>query len=114
MTMDSLVGARYSPPMALTGKQRRHLRALGHSLAPVAQIGKAGLSDAVVAAIDTALVDHELIKIKVLETVDGDRDELARALAERTRAEVAQILGRTVLLYRADPDEPRIALPSSR
>jgi RNA-binding protein len=97
--------------MALTGKQRRHLRGLGHSLAPVAQVGKGGISDAVVAALDAALADHELIKIKLLETLDIDRDEAATALAARTKSEVAQVLGRTVLLYRADPDEPAIELP---
>lgn len=97
--------------MPLTGKQRRHLRGLGHNLAPVAQVGKAGVSDAVVAAIDAALADHELVKIKLLESLDVDRDQAAAVLAERTHAEVAQVLGRTVLLYRADPDEPAIELP---
>jgi len=97
--------------MALTGKQRRHLRGLGHSLAPVAQVGKGGVSDAVVAAIDAALSTHELIKIKLLESLEVDRDEAATTLATRTQAEVAQVLGRTVLLYRADPDEPVIELP---
>jgi RNA-binding protein len=97
--------------MSLTGKQRRHLRGLGHGLAPVAQVGKGGVSDAVVAAIDAALAHHELIKIKLLESLDVDRDEAAAALAERTRSEVAQVLGRTVLLYRPDPDDPAIVLP---
>lgn len=97
--------------MALTGKQRRHLRGLGHALTPVAQVGKGGVSDAVVAAIDRALADHELIKVKLLETVDVDREVAATTLAERTHSEVAQVLGRTVLLYRADPDEPVIELP---
>lgn len=100
--------------MSLTGKQRRHLRALGHALAPVAQVGKGGLSDAVVKAIDAALADHELVKIKLLETLDVDRDEAASQLAERTGSQVAQVLGRTVLLYRPDPDEPRIELPRAR
>ena len=97
--------------MALTGKQRRHLRGLGHALAPVAQIGKGGVSDAVVAAIDAALAHHELIKVKLLESLDVGRDEAAAALATRTQSEVAQVLGRTVLLYRPDPDEPTIELP---
>ena len=97
--------------MSLTGKQRRHLRGLGHGLAAVAQVGKGGVSDAVVAAIDAALAHHELIKIKQLESLDVERDDAAATLAERTRSEVAQVLGRTVLLYRADPDEPKIRLP---
>jgi RNA-binding protein len=97
--------------MALTGKQRRHLRALGHALAPVAHVGKGGLSPAVVAAVDRALADHELVKVKLLESLELDRDQAATELAAGTQAEVAQVLGRTVLLYRPDPDQPRITLP---
>ena len=96
--------------MALTGKQRRHLRALGHALAPVAHIGKGGLTDAFVDAVDQALRTHELIKLKLLETAEVDRHEAAEELARRTSAEVAQVLGGTILLYRPDPDEPRIEL----
>ncbi|MEZ4400737.1 MAG: ribosome assembly RNA-binding protein YhbY [Kofleriaceae bacterium] len=99
--------------MTLSGKQRRHLRALGHGLAPVTQIGKGGVSDAVVAAVDEALAHHELVKVKLLETLELDRDAAAELLAARTQAAIAQVLGRTILLYRADPDEPRILLPRS-
>jgi RNA-binding protein len=95
----------------LTGKQRRHLRSLGHDLKPIVQIGKSGIDDGVVAAVDQALVDHELVKIKVGESADVDRHEAAAAIASRTGSEVAQVLGYTVLLYRAHPDEPAIVLP---
>lgn len=95
----------------LTGKQRRHLRALGHSLRPVAQVGKEGLSDGVVAAIARALADHELVKIKLSEAAELDRQAAADELAARTESAVAQILGNTILLYRPDPEEPRIELP---
>ncbi|MBK9035945.1 MAG: ribosome assembly RNA-binding protein YhbY [Myxococcales bacterium] len=97
--------------MALTGKQRRHLRALGHALAPVAQVGKGGVSEAVIAAVDQALTDHELVKIKLLESLELDRNDAAEQLATGTKAQIAQVLGRTVLLYRPDPDEPVIVLP---
>lgn len=96
---------------SLSGKQRRHLRALGHPLAPVAQIGKEGLSEAFVAAVDRALADHELIKVRVLETAALDRHDAADQLAAATRSAVAQVLGNTILLYRADPESPRIELP---
>jgi len=98
--------------MALSGKDRRFLRGLGHHLDPVLQVGKEGLSEAFLAAVEQALSDHELIKIRVGESAPMDRREAADALAEATRAELAQVLGRTFLLYRADADEPRIALPS--
>jgi len=95
----------------LTGKQRRHLRGLGHDLKPIVQVGKDGIDDGVVAAVDQALEDHELVKIRVGEAADLDRHEAAEAIARKTHSEVAQVLGNTVLLYRADPDDPEIVLP---
>ena len=95
----------------LTGKQRRHLRALGHDLRPIVQVGKGGIDDGLVAAVDHALDDHELVKLKLGEAAGLDRHEAADAIARRTHSEVAQVLGNTVLLYRAHPDEPQIVLP---
>lgn len=97
--------------MALTGKQRRHLRALAHPLRPLIQIGKDGVSDALVAATDQALLDHELIKVKVGENAGMERHEAAEALAARTRSEVAQVLGNTVVLYKRRAEDPAIELP---
>jgi RNA-binding protein len=95
----------------LTGKQRRHLRALGHALRPIVQVGKEGIDEGVVAAIKQALGDHELVKLKVGEAAGLDRHDAAADLAQRTHSEVAQVLGNTVLLYRAHPDDPQIVLP---
>src|SRR5438552_1163574 len=89
--------------VALTGKQRRHLRALGHSLRAIVQIGREGASSEVVAACEQALADHELIKVKIGQGTDHGRHDIAGALAERAGAEVAQVLGKTILLYRARP-----------
>ena len=100
--------------MALTGKQRRHLRALGHALRPIVQVGREGASDEVVAACDSALGDHELIKVKIGQGTDDGRHDIADALAQGASAEVAQVLGKTILLYRARPaddERPRIKLP---
>ncbi len=95
----------------LSSKQRRHLRSLAHSLKPVVQIGKGGIDDGLVAAVEQALLDHELIKVKIGENAGMERDEAAEAIATRTKSDVAQILGNIVLLYRAHPDEPTIVLP---
>lgn len=95
----------------LTGKQRRHLRSLGHALEPVVHIGKDGLSEAFVAAVEQALDDHELIKVRVLESAALDRHEAADALAARTGSQVAQVLGNTFLLYRPRAEDPTIILP---
>ncbi len=101
--------------MPLTGKQRRFLRARGHHLAAVLQIGKEGLSETFIAAVDQALEDHELIKIRIGQNalVEGKsaRKEVASKLAEATHSEVAQVLGSTLLLYRTHPEEPRLVLP---
>ncbi|MBI4082728.1 MAG: ribosome assembly RNA-binding protein YhbY [Candidatus Lambdaproteobacteria bacterium] len=96
---------------ALTGKQKRTLRGLGHGLRPAVQIGKQGLAPALLAEIDAQLLQHELIKVKVLETCPLDRLACAAALADATGGTVAQQLGRTVLLYRAHPERPVLALP---
>jgi RNA-binding protein len=95
----------------LTGKQRRFLRGLGHHLEPVVQVGKDGLSEGLVGALDSALGTHELIKIKLGEAAGSDRGAVGAALAEACGADLVQILGRTVLLYRARDEDPVIALP---
>ena len=97
--------------LKLNSKQTSHLRALGHNLNPVVMIGNNGLSEQVLREIDVSLKAHELIKIKVLDTADVERHDAATELAGKTGSEVAQVLGNTILLYRPDPEEPRIALP---
>jgi RNA-binding protein len=98
--------------VVLTGKQRRFLRARGHGLHATVQVGKEGITDAVVAAVEQALLDHELVKVKLGQNALLDRRAAADELAGRVSAEVAQVLGNTVLLYRANPDEPVLRLPA--
>ncbi|HET9988153.1 MAG TPA: ribosome assembly RNA-binding protein YhbY [Kofleriaceae bacterium] len=95
----------------LTGKQRHHLRGLGHALSPIVQVGKGGLDEGLIKAVDQALVDHELIKIRVGDTAELDRHSAAEEIAAQTLSEVAQVIGNVALLYRAHPDEPKITLP---
>lgn len=95
----------------LTGKQKRHLRALGHHLRPVVYVGNAGVSDALVAKVDDELEAHELIKIKVGEGGPEDTAAVGAELARRLRAQHAQTLGRTILLYRERAEDPEIRLP---
>lgn len=97
----------------LTGKQKRYLRGLGHDLKPVVMIGKNELENGVIKETDVALASHELIKVKLLESCLTDRHDAANELAEGTGSEVAQVLGRTILLYRA-AKEPVITLPAGR
>lgn len=95
----------------LTGKQRRHLRALGHHLSPVLQIGHDGLTDSLVAQANAQLETHELIKVKVGESSPLPRHAAAEQLASATHSELAQVLGRTFLLYRPRSQDPQIKLP---
>ena len=97
----------------LTGKQKRYLRGLGHSLKPVITVGKGEISDALLRETDEALAVHELIKVKILESCLLGRDEVAAELAAACKADIAQVLGRTILLYKK-AKEPKIELPQEK
>jgi RNA-binding protein len=86
---------------------RRALRAAGHHLSPVVQVGKEGVTAAVVQQLDEALRAHELVKVKVGTESPEDRFEVAERLGQDAGAQLAQILGRTVLVYRRHPEKPR-------
>ena len=96
---------------ALTGKERRFLRALAHDMDPVVQLGKLGLTEGVVGATDVALDTHELIKLRVGTECPEPVQDIAEALAPQVRAELVQVLGRTILLFRINPKNPRVPLP---
>jgi RNA-binding protein len=99
--------------MMLTGKQKRYLRGLGHSLKPVITVGKGEISDTLLKETAEALAVHELVKVKILESCLLGRDEVATELAVTCKADVAQILGRTILLYKR-AREPKIELPREK
>ncbi len=96
--------------MKLTGKQVRFLRGLGHHLKPVVMIGKEEINAAVLSATDEALAVHELIKVKLQEGCLSDRKDVADELAKATNSAIAQILGKSILLFRAS-EEAKIKLP---
>ena len=97
--------------MALSEKQRKHLRRLAHPLKPIVMLGNAGLTDAVVAELDRALNDHELVKVSARV---GDRETRAAtlsALAARTAGELVQQIGNVGVFYRRRKELPKILLP---
>lgn len=96
----------------LNGKQKRHLRALGHKLKPLIQIGKKEIEAALIEETIVALDHHELVKVKLLESCLLDKHDASVTLAEACGAEVAQILGKTFLLYRP-AKTPIIVLPAT-
>jgi len=75
-------------------------------------VGREGVSEAILAAVANAHAFEELIKVRILDTCDGDRKQVARELAEKSGSALVQVLGRTLLLYTPDPEDPQIKLPS--
>lgn len=96
---------------SLTGKQKRYLRGLAHLMNPLVSVGKNGLSRTLYEQIDQCLLEHELIKIKILNSCPMDKKECSRQISMLSRSHVAQIIGRTLLLYRSHPEKPVIQLP---
>ena len=90
-----------------SGKLRRALRGHGHHLSPIVQIGKGGVSEAVRKQVEQALADHELVKVRVDADSPEDRFAAADALAGLPGANVVQILGRAILVYKRHPHKPR-------
>jgi len=97
----------------MTTHQRAFLKGLAMNIDPIYQIGKGGISDEYVTAIEEALEARELIKINVLKNCTDDIKELAYALAENTDSEVVQIIGRKIVLFRTarQPEKRKIQLP---
>ncbi len=97
---------------ALTSKQRSYLKRLAHELKPVLQIGKGGVTDSTVDAVRDALSTRELMKVKVLDIAPAGAletgDALVRSLGD---THLVQVIGRTLILFRPDPDQPEIRLP---
>lgn len=105
----------FLPIMALTSKQRAHLRRLAHGLKPVVLVGAEGVTDAVLASATEAFNTRELVKVKLLESAPTDiRTAAHRIAAGIDGAEAVHTIGRTAVLYRADPDAPEIELPGAR
>lgn len=97
----------------ITGKQRAYLRKIGHDMHPIFQIGKEGISDTVIVAIDEALEKREIIKIAILETAMLDTRETCDEIARRLLAEPVQSIGNKFVLYRKSSNEKnrKIELP---
>jgi len=101
-------------PVPLTSKEKKYLKSLAHPLVPVVQLGKEGLSAQAIAAVDTELMRHELIKVKIGNNSGLEKEETAATLTASTGSHLVQVIGKTIILYRANPKRPkeqRIRLP---
>jgi len=82
---------------------KKQLRAIGHHLKPVVIIASGGLSESVVAEANRALKDHELIKVKIANDDREMRQEIAKALCEKTSSELVLTIGKIALVLRKNP-----------
>ncbi|MED3624516.1 ribosome assembly RNA-binding protein YhbY [Neobacillus thermocopriae] len=95
----------------LTGKQKRFLRSKAHHLDPIFQVGKGGVNENMINQIKDALEARELLKVSVLQNCDEDKNVVAQQLAEGTEAEIVQIIGNTIVLYKESVENKQIILP---
>ncbi len=96
----------------MTTKQRAYLKSLAMTMEPIFQVGKNSITPELVGAVSEALAARELIKISVLKNCTDDPKELAQILAERTRSQVVQVIGKKIVLYKEGKDKnKKIQLP---
>lgn len=96
----------------MTTKQRAYLKSLAMTAEPIFQIGKSGISPSLTSAVSEALAARELVKISVLQSCADAPLNLAETLAERTRSQVVQVIGKKIVLYKEGKDEnKKINLP---
>lgn len=97
--------------MNLSETQKKFLRGLGHLLKPMVTVGDAGLSNSVMQEFDTTLSHHELIKVRIRTGSRKNRDALLDELCRAGSGSLIQRIGNVALIYRANPEKPRIELP---
>lgn len=95
----------------LTGKQKRYLRSMAHHLDPLFQVGKGGSNDHLIRHISEAIEKRELLKVSVLNNCMEDPREIAAELAKGAKAELVQVIGKTIVLYKESKDNKTIELP---
>jgi RNA-binding protein len=97
--------------MALSEKQKKHLRRLAHPMHPIVMLGNAGLTEGVVSELERALTDHELVKVGARVGDREVRDVALSTLATRTSSEIVQRIGNVGVFYRRSKTLPKIIIP---
>ncbi|QHA92666.1 ribosome assembly RNA-binding protein YhbY [Bacillus sp. N1-1] len=95
----------------LTGKQKRFLRAKANRLNPIFQVGKGGVNENMTKQIEEALETRELIKVSILQNCEEDRNSVGEQLSTETGAELVQIIGNMIVLYKESEENKEILLP---
>jgi len=97
--------------MKLTNNQKKHLRSLAHDLRPIVMIGQHGLSDAVLAELESTMIKHELLKIKVRASDRDQKQEIVDKILNFSKAALVQVIGGVLVIYRPFDENPSIILP---
>lgn len=97
----------------LTSKQRAYLRGIAAKEDTILQVGKSGIGENLITQVNDALKAREIVKLKVLETAMLSSAEAAAELAEATKSEVVQTIGNKLVLFKRNPQEPKIELPKA-
>ncbi|MGI8316073.1 ribosome assembly RNA-binding protein YhbY [Halobacillus mangrovi] len=95
----------------LTSKQKKHLRAESHNIQPIFQVGKSGVNENMTKQINEALEKRELIKVSVLQNCFEDNRQVAEEIVEATKANIVQVIGNTIILYKESRENKQIELP---
>ncbi len=95
----------------MTSRQRAYLKSLASTLEPIFQVGKASLTPEITEALNECFHNNELIKIAVLKNCGDDPRAIAETIGERTHSQVVQVIGRKIVLYKPNKDNPGIVLP---
>ena len=98
----------------LTSKQRAYLRGIANDYTTLFQVGKGGVTDTVIIQVADALKARELIKINSLENAPASPNELANEIAEKAKCDIVQVVGRKMIFYKRNNENPKIELPKSR
>lgn len=95
----------------MTSKQRAYLKGLAMTMDPVFNVGKSSVTPELISSVEEAIKKRELIKIGVLKNCMDDPKMIAEMVAERTHSQVVQIIGKKIVLYRKNKENPKIQLP---
>ena len=95
--------------MKLSSKQRSFLRKKGNKMEAIVRVGKDGVTDNLIKSLNDLLIAREFVKVKILENSEEDKRVIAEELTKKTESELVHILGRTLQIFRENPNKPIIS-----
>lgn len=96
--------------MSLTSKQRAFIKKKAHDLEPLVRVGKDGVTENLIQSILEAIDSREMLKVKILQNCEKEKEEVLEELSARTEFEVVGLIGRTIILYKENKDKPVISM----